>query len=69
MFQSAGAVGWGLALLRKSSRPLGMAGLLLGGASFAAVVASFTVGPLLLMTAIVGLALWAFVAGVALLRA
>lgn len=68
LFQSAGITAWGMGLSQASRRVLGLLGLLVGAACFAAAAASLVTGqPMLLMAAIVGLALWAFVAGAVLL--
>lgn len=65
-FQAAGAASWGTAILRSGA---GIAGLVLGLATMAAIVAATLTGAQhLLLIAIALLALWAIVAGIALLQ-
>ncbi|HEY2071360.1 MAG TPA: hypothetical protein VGG48_17515 [Rhizomicrobium sp.] len=65
-FQSAGVAAWGVGLLRTGSRVAGAAGLLIGGGLLAALVLQ-PMNPFAAMAGIVGLAVWAIVAGVAML--
>jgi hypothetical protein len=67
-FQSAAVIAWGGAFLG-GARLAGAAGLALGVLTGVAVVVAFATGmQLLLMLAIVGLAIWALAAGVAMVR-
>jgi hypothetical protein len=68
-FQSAAVAAWGWALTASGKRIAGIAGLLLGLALLAAAMTSFAaLNPIALMAGIAGLALWAVIAGVVLIR-
>jgi hypothetical protein len=69
-FQSAAIAAWGTALAASGvSRIAGALGLVLGGASFAALAATAgAMNPFVLMAAIAAASVWAIVAGIVLLR-
>jgi hypothetical protein len=66
-FQSAAVTAWGWALTTGGSRVLGLSALAVGAVMLAAMAAGFA-NPLALMAGIVGTAIWAVLAGVALIR-
>ncbi|HEY1615003.1 MAG TPA: hypothetical protein VGF97_15060 [Rhizomicrobium sp.] len=67
--QSAGIVAWGIALLRTGRRAVGLAGLVIGLAVPAAIIATIsTMNPMVLMGGIAALALWGGIAGTTLIR-
>jgi hypothetical protein len=67
-FQSLGIVAWGTGLLGEKRRATGFAGIVIGLAVLAATIAAtLTMNPIALMGGIAGLAIWASVAGTALL--
>lgn len=68
-FQSAAVTAWGWALTASGSRSLGLAAMAIGATMVMAMVAGFlTMNPIALMAGIVGTAMWAVLAGTALLR-
>jgi len=68
-FQSAAVAAWGWALTASGSRGLGLAALATGTLMIAAMVAGLaTMNPIALMIGIAGSAMWAMLAGIALLR-
>lgn len=68
-FQSAAIAAWGWALTASGSRAAGLFGVVLGLVMLAAIAAGFVLGnPMALMGAIVGISVWAVVAGSVLLR-
>lgn len=68
-FQSAAVAAWGWALTASGSRGLGLAALATGTVMIAAMVAGLaTMNPIALMIGIAGSAMWAMLAGIALLR-
>src|SRR3569832_824632 len=68
-FQSAAVAAWGWALTASGSRGLGLAALATGTIMIAAMVAGLaTMNPIALMIGIAGSAMWAMLAGIALLR-
>jgi hypothetical protein len=68
-FQSAAVTAWGWALTASGSRSLGLATLAVGTIMIAAMVAGFaTMNTMALMVGIAGSAVWAVLAGAALLR-
>lgn len=68
-FQSAAVAAWGWALTASGSRGLGLAALATGTLMIAAMVAGLaTMNPVALMIGIAGSAMWAMLAGIALLR-
>ena len=68
-FQSAAVAAWGWALTASGSRGLGLAALATGTIMIAAMGAGLaTMNPIALMIGIAGSAMWAMLAGIALLR-
>ena len=68
-FQSAAIAAWGWALTASGARGAGLFGVVLGLAMVAAIAAGFALGnPMALMGAIVGVSVWAVVAGAVLLK-
>ena len=68
-FQSAAIAAWGWALTASGRRAAGLFGVAAGAVTAAAVVASFALGnPMALMAALAVTAVWAMVAGAAMLR-
>jgi hypothetical protein len=68
LFQSAGIVSWSLALLRGTSRTAGMLGLLIGGATVAALAATVTtLNPLVVMGGLAAQAVWIVAVGALLI--